>query len=249
MIDGVLLDLDGVLVNSIPAHGKAWAWIMESVGIKVDPFVAPLTEGMRSREIARLIFKAAENDQGLRMNDAELDEMIERKRTYYRSIVGKVQISDEMLEMLATLKKRVSGIALVTSTAKINLDHVISPEQQTVFDSVIWADSVTHVKPHPEPFLKAAESLGLTPGKCLVVENAPLGIRSARAAGMWCAAISSTMPEDKLGEAHIVLESAMELVEESTWERLRGIIEREKEPVKLEPDETLVAPIPIIEEH
>lgn len=246
IVQAVLFDLDGVLVNSIPAHGRAWTWIMkEEFGIDVDPFIAPLTEGMRSRRIARLIFEAAGYDDGLNLPEEELDRIIERKRAYYRKIVGDIRISEEIYRAVLIIRSRVQGIAVVTSSAKSNLDKMIPRDKQAVFNVALWADSVRKVKPDPEPYFKAAERVGISPEHTLVIENAPLGIRSARAAGMWCVAITSTMPRDKLTEAHLVLESVTELASEEKWEWMESVFNRIGRPGKLPPEDVLVAPIPV----
>ena len=70
---------------------------------------------------------------------------------------------------------------------------------------LVTADDVTHGKPHPEPYLKGAESLRFEPKDCLVIEDAPAGIRAARAAGMKVIGLASTYPASKLGEADAVV--------------------------------------------
>ena len=244
-LQGILFDLDGVLVNSIPAHGKAWAWIMSTIGLEVDPFVAPLTEGLHSQKIARLIFEAADYKPGLLMSTDELETLIDKKRDYYRKIVGQVSLSKEVMKVLRSLKNKGFALALVTSTSKQNLDHIVSTDQQSVFDTILWASSVTHSKPHPEPYLLAAKQLNLAPDHCLVVENAVFGIRSARAAGAWCVAVASTLPVKYLQEAHLVIPSVLELGREEFWTKLEDIMNRVGEPGILPPSEELISDIPV----
>ena len=70
---------------------------------------------------------------------------------------------------------------------------------------LVTADDVEHGKPHPEPYLKGAAKLGFEPKDCLVIEDAPAGIRAARAAGMKVIGLASTYPAAKLGEADAVV--------------------------------------------
>jgi sugar-phosphatase len=70
---------------------------------------------------------------------------------------------------------------------------------------LITADDVTQGKPHPEPYLKGAEGLGLDPRECLVIEDAPAGIRSALAAGTKVVGIASTYGVDALGQANALI--------------------------------------------
>jgi sugar-phosphatase len=71
---------------------------------------------------------------------------------------------------------------------------------------LVTADDVTHGKPDPEPYLKGAERLGFAPADCLVVEDAPAGIQSARAGGMKVIGMASTYAADKLAEADEVVQ-------------------------------------------
>jgi sugar-phosphatase len=71
---------------------------------------------------------------------------------------------------------------------------------------MVAADEVTNGKPHPEPYLKGAELLGVSPLDCLVIEDAPAGIRAAQAGGMKVIALTSTYPASALSEADVVVE-------------------------------------------
>jgi beta-phosphoglucomutase len=65
-------------------------------------------------------------------------------------------------------------------------------------------------KPHPEPYLKAAKALGVKPSECAVIENAPYGVASAKKAGMFCIAITSSLPKEYLKRADVVVDSLAE---------------------------------------
>jgi mannitol-1-/sugar-/sorbitol-6-phosphatase len=78
-------------------------------------------------------------------------------------------------------------------------------------DIMITADDVANGKPHPEPYLKGAELLGVNPGECLVIEDAPAGIRSAHAGGMKVIALTSTYPAPALGEADVVVQELQQI--------------------------------------
>ena len=147
--------------------------------------------------------------------------------------------------MLESIREDSLRIALVTSSSRENLNHIVTPSQQGLFDEILWAESVTHSKPHPEPYLKAAEALHVAPSRCLVVENAVFGIRSARAAGAWCVAVASTLPPDLLQEAHHVLSSTLELGGPEVWRRILAGFETLGDPGIVPPNEELVAPIPV----
>jgi beta-phosphoglucomutase len=82
------------------------------------------------------------------------------------------------------------------------VDGSLGPTGVTgLFDVLVTGDQVIDGKPDPEPYQIAAERLNLDPGECLAVENAPLGIRSAKAAGMACVALATTLPPPRLAAA------------------------------------------------
>jgi sugar-phosphatase len=76
---------------------------------------------------------------------------------------------------------------------------------------MITADDVVNGKPHPEPYLKGGELLGVNPQQCLVVEDAPAGIKSAHTAGMKVIALASTYPASALNEADGVVEKLAQI--------------------------------------
>ena len=88
-------------------------------------------------------------------------------------------------EILFTLKQRGIKIALVTSSGRKTVARYLQMSHlEDVFDVIMTGDQVEHSKPHPEIFLKAAERLGIAPEHCVVVEDAPHGVRAGYAAGM-----------------------------------------------------------------
>lgn len=79
------------------------------------------------------------------------------------------------------------------------------------FAEIVTSDDVSQHKPHPEPYLKASQALGVSAGDCLVVENAPAGIASARAAGAVCFALTTTLSPEHLGQANAIFAGLDEL--------------------------------------
>ena len=79
------------------------------------------------------------------------------------------------------------------------------------FQAIVTAEDVTEGKPHPEVFLTAARKLGLPPGRCVVFEDAHVGIAAARAGGMKVVAVATTHPLDELGEADLAVRRLDEL--------------------------------------
>lgn len=91
------------------------------------------------------------------------------------------------------------------ATARLQLAGITPPA------IMIAADDVANGKPHPEPYLKGAEALGVPPSECLVIEDAPAGIRAAHAGGMKVIALTSTYPASALDEADVVIQKLQQI--------------------------------------
>jgi beta-phosphoglucomutase-like phosphatase (HAD superfamily) len=100
---------------------------------------------------------------------------------------------------------------MVTGSSRQSVQAVLTPEEANHFDAIITADDVSRPKPHPEPFLRAAETLAVEPSRCFVVENAPFGVTAARAAGCRVIAICTTLDSEDLCGADWVVKNHEEL--------------------------------------
>jgi beta-phosphoglucomutase len=91
------------------------------------------------------------------------------------------------------------------------MQYSLDRAHQQHFDFIITGDEVPRAKPFPDPYLTAAHHLGILPEQCMVVENAPLGIEAAKNAGMYCVAIATTLGEEYLTAADLILRNIAEL--------------------------------------
>jgi beta-phosphoglucomutase len=208
MVQGVLFDLDGIIVDTLHYHYLAWKHMFENLGGAVSEHTILLHEGRNSREILPILMKEA----GVTIPADKQERFIEEKREYYRSIVRVAQYPGAF-RVIDTLKKRGYKIALVTACALKNMQHSLDKDQQSHFDFIITGDEVPRAKPFPDPYLVAAHQLQLEPSQCVVVENAPLGIESARNAGMYCIAVETTLGKEYLSTADCILQNIEELLE------------------------------------
>ncbi|MBU1652252.1 HAD family phosphatase [bacterium] len=205
-IKGVLFDLDGVLIDSMPHHVAAWQKIFEDFGIHVDSLIFRLSEGEKAGFTIRRLAK----EYGLEWSDEEFDSLIAKKRAIYRSNAPRGMRPDAQRAVTFCRTKGLKT-AIVTGSVKSNLNWTLSDSERGLFDYILSSEDYKNSKPHPEPYQNAARKLRLDPDECLVVENAPLGIRSAKNAGMICIALTSTLPADILDEADLVVPSLDEL--------------------------------------
>lgn len=199
-VKALLFDMDGVLIDSMPYHVSAWQQIFAQHGVEIPSEVLRRSEG----EKAKITIKKLARKHGIDWSDDQLDQLVEKKRRIYR------QSAPRGLRPLARMvldycRSHNLKTAIVTGSVRPNLEWTLSPEERGLFNVIISSEQYKQGKPHPEPFLKAAEELKIDPADCLVIENAPLGIQSAKAAGMKCLAIATTLPPEDLTDADLVV--------------------------------------------
>lgn len=200
-IKAVLFDLDGVLVKSMPYHFRAWKWAFQKNEISVTQQLLALHEGLRSADMAREIAKAA----GITLDDSKIEQIVLEKRDYYQKI-AKIEFYPNAMEVVEKIQKLALQPGIVTSCVRNSLNRAIPESQQPFFEYIVTGDEIKNGKPNPDPFLLAAKHLQRAASECLVIENAPLGIQAAKAAGMLCVAITTTLERQYLAGADFIID-------------------------------------------
>lgn len=136
--------------------------------------------------------------------------VVEKKETYYlkNHHFSFYPGAEALIDFLAS---REIPLAIVTTALRVRLERTVPPRFLAQFRGVVTGEDTSEGKPSPAPYLKGAEKLGLPPEECLVVENAPLGIESAKRAGAYCVAVCNTLSREYLGQADEVVESLEDL--------------------------------------
>ncbi len=186
----ILFDLDGVLIDSTRSVDRQWrAWAREH-GIDEEKVIS-IAHGVRSLEVIRAVAPHIDAEaEVLRLEAREAGDQVD------------VAVMPGAAALIGAIPD--GHWAVVTSgtrdlaSARLRLGGLRVPK------ILVTAEDVVNGKPHPEPYLRGAELLGVKPEECLVIEDAPAGIRSARAGGMKVIALASTYPPSKLGEADAV---------------------------------------------
>jgi beta-phosphoglucomutase len=177
---GVLWDLDGTLVDSASHHWVAWRDTLAAEGRPVQPGDFANTFGKRNDEILRELFGPA-------LAPDWIERVSEAKEEAYRRRLREqgLDAAPGAFSWLARLHAAGWKQALASSAPRPNIDAVFEALSLGRFlDAVVSADEVGRGKPDPAIFLEAARRLGLAPGRCVVVEDAPAGLEAARRAGM-----------------------------------------------------------------
>ena len=187
--DAVLFDLDGTLADTMEDNFLAWKKSFKNYGTNItreDYF--PL-EGMNLLNIAKTISNKYNAN-------AKPEELVKLKNKYYLENHN-FRFYSGAEELVDTLKKN-KLLALVSASPKEKLEKTVPNNFLKNFNVVISGDDVQHGKPAPEPYLKAMNALSLKPKQCIVIENAPFGIQSAKAAGIYCIALATTLSKQEL---------------------------------------------------
>jgi beta-phosphoglucomutase len=204
----IILDMDGVVLNSMPTHLLTWQRTLAPLGVELSADDLYPLEGVPTESTAKLL---TERLLGQACSDEEARRLADAKRALFDQLFEPAFVPG-ILPLLYDLRGRGYKLGLVTGSARSVVDGSLAPTGVIgLFDTIVAGDQVSRGKPAPEPYRRAATRLELPPSECLAVENAPLGIQSAKAAGMACVALETTLPAERLSAADRIFPDAVSL--------------------------------------
>lgn len=192
----IFFDMDGVLFDSMPYHAKAWEEVMRANGLPFTAYDAYLNEGRTGQSV----IQEASNKVNKPYTAEQIEDIYRQKAdSFKRMQPNGAQPMDGIKEVLAFLAEHQKQVWVVTGSGQLSLFAQLSTLHPTLFmrEQLITAYDVTHGKPHPEPYLKAWERSGFKKEECCVVENAPLGVRAAKSAGLFTIAVNTGILENE----------------------------------------------------
>ena len=204
---GLLFDMDGVLVSSIGSVERCWARWADHYGVDSERALT-ITHGRRAIDTVRTLRPDIDAQEGLRviedMEVLDMDDLV---------------VLPGVAELLAALPPHrwtiVTSATTRLMTARLGQAGLPLPAR------MITGDMVVNGKPHPEPYMRGAEILGFAPEDCVVVEDAPAGIGAGNAAGSRVLAVLGSYPLEQLHEAEWVIPSLMEMGFEESADGLK----------------------------
>ncbi len=200
-VRAVLFDYDGVLADSMEDNYRAWrAVFRRHHGIALDRDAYMQLEGRRMSEVVTILAR----EYRVPLTQKLIAQMIQEKEALYLRRYRGMRFYPGTRALIRELGKRRVRLAIISGASRNRLLQSLSPAFLRQFHTVITADDVRHTKPHAEPYTRALHKLGLPPHEALVVENSPLGVASARGAGIPCIAISTTLGKQFLRHADVV---------------------------------------------
>jgi len=217
MPTAAIFDMDGVVVDTREAHRESWEVLGRETGHRMTDELFAYTFGMHNRVIMPMLF-------GREMSDDEIHKYAERKEDAFRDIIrGKVKPLAGVLDLVGALREAGWLLAMASSAPRVNIRFLLEAVgAREMFPVVVGYEDVTHGKPAAECFLTAALRLGVEPARCVVIEDAPAGVKAACAAGMKVIAITSTVSAQELDQADMVIDSFAELNVERIEKLLEG---------------------------
>jgi len=200
----VLFDFDGVLGMTMEDNYHAWNRAFAEYGIDFDKNEYFLLEGLNTKKVAEHFSRNS------RVSPEIINNIVILKEKYYVEN-NNFSLYEGVETTISRLKKGGYLLGLVSGASYVRISATLQKVFLGNFDVVLTGDKVNNCKPHHEPYLNAAKALSMKPSDCVVVENAPLGIESARAAGMYCIAVASTLEKKYLFKADIIINKLLEL--------------------------------------
>jgi sugar-phosphatase len=193
----ILFDLDGVLVDSTRSVERQWRIWARERGIDEEKVVAG-AHGVRAIEVIRAVAPHLDAAGEVRILES-------RESADYEGVAGMPGAVELVHSIPDGLWCVVTSGTRHLASARLRLAGIPVPRV------LITADDVANGKPHPEPYLKGAQQLGVDPRQCLVIEDAPAGIRSAHAGGMKAVGLTSTFTAAVLSEADAVVQKLQQI--------------------------------------
>lgn len=217
----VFFDMDGILFDSMPSHAAAWAQTMQNRGFDFSEYDAYLNEGRTGEST---INQSYLKYFGHEASQEECNLIYAEKSAYFEAC-GPVKPIVGTLELLQVIQAQHLDIFVVTGSAQRSLLDNLNAHFPRIFaqEKMVTALDVKFGKPNPEPYLIALEKAQIHPWQAVVVENAPLGVQAAVAAGIFTIAVNTgILTEQVLADAgaHLVYPSMTDLL--TQWPTIYG---------------------------
>ena len=207
----VILDMDGVLVDSADAHFRSWRLLAEEIGGAVTEEQFTASFGRQNRDIIPILFGD--------VSQTRMSELADRKEELYRTLVEQdTPILPGAVELVEALREAGVPLAVGSAGPRANIDLILTAMGATEWIAVVVSgDDVARGKPDPQVFTLCAQRLGVEPERCVVIEDAPVGIQAARAAGTRAVAVLTYQPAEAFHalpanhRPHLVVQSLTDL--------------------------------------
>lgn len=207
MINAVIFDMDGVMIDSEPLWEKTERILLARRNIDYSPDYRDKIVGLNQRDSGRLLVDTFDLDE-------TVEEIINERISILTSIYEKeLELIPALVPLLERLGEEGYRLAVASSSPLRVVNFVLDMfSLHDHFLAVVSGDSVGNGKPHPDIYVHTAETLGVKPAECVAIEDSINGLRSAKGAGMYCIAIpDKRLTPNQFESADIILGGLEEL--------------------------------------
>lgn len=215
MFKAIIFDFDGVITDTEPVHMEAWLGVLEELGISfdVDEYRAHYL-GRNDRELLDVLGRLHKHH----FDDVEKARLIEQKTSLFINMVERGMSAMQGVKNFINSAKDKYLLAICSGANRGEVDFILKKIKCTgIFNPIIASDSVTIGKPNPEGYIRAIEGLiersndMILPENVFAIEDSPVGITAAHAAGIKCLAIKNFLSDADLSKADWVINSFSDL--------------------------------------
>ncbi len=200
MIQAVIFDLDGVIVDTAHYHFVAWKRLAKELGIDFNEQDNEQLKGVSRMRSLEIILELG----NLRLSQEEMDRLAAKKNQWFVEYINAMKPNEIFPGVKEMIQKiQADGIKIALASSSKNADTVLTLLNiKNLFDVIVDGTMITNTKPDPEIFLLAAKKLNISPSQCLVFEDAEAGVEAAVAAGMKCVGVGSPQ---QLSKANVIV--------------------------------------------
>lgn len=202
MIDALIFDFDGVILDTVPYHYRSWEMMLQKIGMSIEPKDNHFLMGASRLDSLDYLLRR----NGALLNQHHKEALMEQKNKIYLDMISELTQEDLLPGVLSLIQEaKEQSVLVAVGSGSRNAFHILDKIGiASIFDVIIDANHVEEPKPHPQTFLDVCERLDISPFRAIVLEDSDKGIRSAHAAGCYVVGIGS---EDYLKQAHYVVPS------------------------------------------
>jgi len=193
MVETILFDFDGVVIDSEPLHVKTKAMALDAFGITYPPDLFDRFKGVPEKPFHLYV------SENLDPQHRPYEIFLKKRHECLAEFLPEIKLVEGFPDFITNIKNRGIRTALVTSSKTFELDNIDKYLNVIhLFDTVVSAEATEQHKPHPAPYLKALELMKVSAENVIVIEDSPNGIISGRKAGCKVFALTTTFSEDEL---------------------------------------------------
>lgn len=204
---GIIWDMDGTIVDTIPIQMEAYKRSFDKFGLKISSEDYLKISSLGGREV----FNQICSKYGFQINFNNWYNI--KNEIYYQLLEKGISVLPGFIELIKELKNYNFKQALATNSSKKSTEYILKKIGLfEYFDIILTGDDISTTKPNPEIFLKSAEKLGIEKNRCIIIEDSFAGLSAAKKAGMKCIAITAfKKTHENLNEADLIIQNLEEL--------------------------------------